>query len=373
MGIYVHIPFCRSKCIYCGFYSVASERFKEAFIKALCTEIGLRKDYYTGALPVSTLYFGGGTPSCLSLPELQQVTEKLGNTYDIAPEAERTIEVNPEDLETEKLKGWKALGFNRLSIGVQSFQDDLLKTIQRRHTSFQITEGIKTAKKQGFDNISIDLIIGLPGQSTEILHRDLSRALQLEIDHISVYMLSVDAGSILEKQYRKGLFCPPSEDELAEKYDTVVKILKKAGYEHYEISNFARKRKYSVHNTSYWQQKPYIGFGPAAHSYDLASRQWNISNLKTYIDNLNDGILNFEREELSEVDKYNEYVMTNLRTMWGIREGNMRGKYDFAWEHFSRQMKAFIGKGWAVDKQGTYTLTEAGWLLSDRIFSELFL
>lgn len=372
MGIYVHFPFCRSKCVYCGFYSVASDRLKEAFVEAVCTEIDLRKDYL-GTRWVETLYLGGGTPSCLSLPALRRVTEKLENTYCILPEAERTIEVNPEDLDAEKLGGWRALGFNRLSIGVQSFQDDLLKNMHRRHTSRQVTEGIETAKKQGFDNISIDLIIGLPGQSTEILRQDLTQALQLDVDHISVYMLSMDAGSVLEKQYCKGLFCPPSEDELAEKYEIAVQLLKDAGYEHYEISNFARNRKYSVHNTSYWQQKPYIGFGPAAHSYNLASRQWNVSYLKTYIDSLNNKVLNFEREELNNVDMYNEYIMTNLRTMWGIKGDDLRERFGFAQEHFVRQMTGCIENGWAVEKQGIYTLTETGWLLSDRIFSELFL
>ena len=372
MGIYVHIPFCRSKCIYCGFYSVASERLKEAFIQALCTEIDLRKNYID-TRHVSTLYFGGGTPSCLSLSEIRQVTEKLENVYDIVPEAERTIEVNPEDLNIEKLKGWKVLGFNRLSIGVQSFQDDLLKMIHRRHTSRQVMEGIEIAKNQGFENISIDLIIGLPGQSVDILHQDLTLALQLEIDHISVYMLSVDAGSVLEKKYSKGLYCPPSEEELTEKYELVVQMLKNAGYEHYEISNFARKQKYSFHNTSYWHQKPYIGFGPAAHSYNLISRQWNISNLKSYIENLSNGMLDFDREELSDVNKYNEYIMTNFRTMWGIKAENLRRKYGFAWEHFFRQMADYLERGWAVEKQGAYILTERGWLLSDRIFSELFL
>lgn len=372
MGIYVHIPFCRSKCVYCGFYSVASDRLKEALIGALCSEIDLRKDYL-GTRRVETLYFGGGTPSCLSLPELRRVTDKLESTYCILPEAERTIEVNPEDLDAGKLKGWKALGFNRLSIGVQSFRDDLLKNIHRRHTSRQVTEGIETAKKQGFDNISIDLIIGLPGQSMEILRQDLDQALRLDVDHISVYMLSIDAGSVLEKQYGKGQFCPPSEDELAEKYEIVVQELKNAGYEHYEISNFARRQRYSVHNTSYWQQKPYIGFGPAAHSYNLTSRQWNIPHLKTYIDSLDNKILNIEREKLSDVDMYNEYIMTNLRTMWGIKGDDLRGRFGFAWEHFERQMAECIENGWAVENQGIYTLTEAGWLLSDRIFSELFL
>ncbi|WP_251621187.1 radical SAM family heme chaperone HemW [Odoribacter lunatus] len=372
MGIYVHVPFCRSKCFYCGFYSVASDRLKEAFIRALCAEVDLRRDYM-GTLGVETLYFGGGTPSCLSLSELQILTEKLENVYCISPFAERTIEVNPEDLNAEKLEGWRRLGFNRLSIGVQSFQDDLLKGINRQHTSRQVLEGIEMAQHLGFDNISIDLIIGLPGQSPEILHQDLMQALGLSVDHISVYMLSVDAGSVLEKRYQKGLFCPLSEDELADRYDVVVQLLKEAGYEHYEISNFARNGKYSTHNTSYWQQKPYIGFGPSAHSYDLASRQWNVSNLKTYIESLNNKELNFEREELSCVDYYNEYVMTRLRTMWGIKGKDLREKFGFCWDHFIGQMRRNVERGWAVEGRDLFCLTESGWLVSDKIFSELFL
>lgn len=372
MGIYVHIPFCRSKCFYCGFYSVASDRLQEAFIQALCAEIDLRKDY-TSSRKAETLYFGGGTPSSLSLLQLRRLMDKLEEVYSIVPGAERTIEVNPEDLDAERLQGWKVLGFNRLSIGVQSFRDDLLKSMNRRHTSRQVTEGIRKAKEQGFENISIDLIIGLPGQSLEVLQQDLTQALLLDVEHISVYMLSVDAGSVWEKQYREGLFCPPSEEELAKKYEFVVQRLKNAGYEHYEISNFARNGKYSVHNTSYWQQKPYIGFGPAAHSYDLSSRQWNVSNLKSYIDSLDKGVLNFEREELREIDKYNEYIMTSLRTMWGIKGEELRRKYGFAWGHFVCQMERFLKLGRAVESRGTYALTETGWLISDTIFSELFL
>lgn len=372
MGIYVHIPFCRSKCFYCGFYSVASAQLKEAFIQALCREIGLRKDY----LPekeAATLYFGGGTPSYLSLTELKVLVDKLETTHRFAPGAERTIEMNPEDLDAEKLAGLKKLNFNRISIGVQAFQDDLLKAINRKHSARQVMEGIKTARDQGFDNISIDLIMGLPGQSFENLRRDLDEAIRLAVEHISVYMLSIDAGSVLEKYYQQGKFHPQTDEELAGKYELVGKVLKEAGYEHYEISNFAREQKYSVHNTSYWQQKPYIGLGPSAHSYDLASRQWNVSNLKYYIESLNNNVLNFEREELNIVDHYNEYVMTNLRTMWGIREKDLKEKFAFAWEYFSDKMNIFLAAEWMAREGHTVRLTEKGWLVSDQIFSGLFL
>lgn len=371
-GIYIHIPFCRSKCFYCGFYSVASSLLKEGFLQALFREMELRKEYLN-TRKAATLYLGGGTPSYLSVPELQKLVDKVESVYLLKPEAERTIEMNPEDLNADKLAGLKQLNFNRISIGVQSFQEVILKKLNRKHSAQQVTSGIEIARKLGFRNISIDLMIGLPEQSLENIHQDLKQAIQLQVDHISVYMLSIDPGSVLEKQYRKGIFLPQSDDELAVKYDFVAGKLKEQGFEHYEISNFARQQKYSVHNTSYWQQKPYIGLGPSAHSYDLVSRQWNVSNLKSYIDNLNNNRLIVDREELSEIDCYNEYIMTNLRTMWGIDTEDMKKQFGFAWKHFDSQMEIFIAGGWAVKKDTNIRLTEKGWLISDKIFSELFL
>lgn len=372
MGIYVHIPFCRSKCYYCGFYSMASNRLKEGFIRALCREMELRKDY----LPqreAATLYFGGGTPSSLSLADTGILVERLEQIWHFKPEAERTIEMNPEDMQAEKLKGLKQLGFNRISVGVQSFHDDILEKINRRHTARQAEEGIELAFKTGFENIGLDLIIGLPGQTREMLVRDIAQATRLPVSHISVYMLSIDPGSVLEQQYHKGRFLPEEEEVVAAEYEETVERLKEAGFRHYEISNFARDGKYSVHNASYWQQKPYIGLGPSAHSYDLKSRQWNISNLKSYIDNLDRGILSFEREELSGIDRYNEYLMTNLRTHWGIGLVELKEHFGFGYAAFVRRMEEYIREGWAVRKGDRLCLTEKGWLISDKIFSELFL
>lgn len=371
MSIYIHVPFCRSKCFYCSFYSVASLNFKEAYLNALCREIGLRTNY----LPqqeIRTLYFGGGTPSYLALADLEKIVEKLSVYYSFHPEAERTIEINPEDAGPDKLKGLRQLGFNRVSIGVQTFREEALKRINRTHTAKMAVESVENALKAGFSNVSIDLILGLPGCGPEDLERDLRKAVELPVTHLSVYMLSVDPGSVFEKQLAKGGFAGASDDLLAGYYRMAVQMLKDNGFEHYEISNFARKQKYAVHNMNYWQQKPYIGFGPAAHSYDLISRQWNIAHVKSYIESLNNNHLNFEKEVLNEIDLYNEYIMTSLRTMWGADLGLLENMYGRYWALQQEKVKDYIQNGLMKKEREKLMLTEDGWLLSDSVFSDLF-
>ena len=371
MGIYVHVPFCRSKCFYCGFYSVASLKLKEAYLEAIEREIVSRRDY----LPeqrVGTLYFGGGTPSYLEREELRRIVGALERHYDILPGAERTIELNPEDLTRERLTGIRELGFNRLSVGVQSFSDDHLKQINRTHTGQQAMDGVRLATDMGFDNVSVDLIIGLPGQTEGELLHDIDIVNRLLIKHLSVYMLSIDSNTVFEVMMRQGKFKLEDEEVIARRYDMVCRRLKEIGFEHYEVSNFAREGKYSVHNTSYWQQKPYIGFGPSAHSYDLHSRQWNTANLKTYIESLNDGMLSFEKEELTDVDLYNEYVMTNLRTMWGIDKAKMEGVYGKFWGQVGMVLRKYLESGDLVERDGKIRIAESGWVISDAILSDLF-
>ncbi|MDE7373838.1 MAG: radical SAM family heme chaperone HemW [Odoribacter sp.] len=370
-GIYVHIPFCRSKCFYCGFYSVASMRLKEYYLKALLREMELRKDY----LPereVATLYFGGGTPSCLDEAELEMVCDKMRGIWSIRADAECSIEVNPEDATPQKLAGFRRLGFNRITIGVQSFNDNVLKQINRTHTAEQAVRAVEMAKESGVDNIGIDLIIGLPGSDVAELKRDLRNAGDLEVDHISVYMLSVDSQSVFEKLSEKGRFQPLDDDLLAEQYLMMSDYLKGRGYEHYEISNFAKNAKYSRHNTSYWQQKPYIGLGAAAHSYDQVSRQWNVAHIRKYVDGLNNNTLYFEKEELTNLDRYNEYLMTNFRTVWGIDLPYLKSAYPAQWDGLSEKLEGYVARGLMKTDGGRIRMTERGWLLSDGIFSELF-
>lgn len=371
MGVYVHIPFCRSKCFYCGFYSVASPLLQDEFVGALCREVELRKDY----LPVTeqdTLYIGGGTPSYLEAAGLEKIIRTLESVYEFTDDAERTIEMNPEDITDERLEAIRRMGFNRLSIGVQSFDDHILKRINRVHSAETARQAVLLAAKAGFENIGIDLIIGLPGQEMKDIEHDLDVVNDLSLSHISVYILSIDSNSVYQKLTEKGRFLPEEDDILASKYQYVSDALKSIGFEHYEISNFARENKYSRHNTAYWQQKPYIGLGPSAHSYDGSSRQWNIANLKNYIDNLNNNILSFEKEKLSDIDKYNEYIMTNLRTVWGMDSRKLEKSYPEFWNRSKQNLQSYLENGYAFFSDHTLCLTEKGWLISDRIFSDLF-
>ncbi len=370
-GVYIHIPFCRSKCFYCGFYSLASLQLKTAYLNALVKEIRMRKEYLQEEV-VSTLYFGGGTPSCLNESELELILDNIHNVWDIDKQAEYSIEVNPEDASMEKLSAFRRLGFNRITIGVQSFHDSILKRINRSHSASQAITAIENAKVSGFDNIGVDLIIGLPGSSVAELEVDLKKVSVLNIDHVSVYILSLDSNSVFEKLSEKGKFRPLSDDFLAQQYLLVSDYLKSIDYEHYEISNFAKKFKYSRHNTSYWQQKPYIGLGVAAHSYDIISRQWNIAHLKKYIDSLNNRFLNFEKEILTDADKWNEYLMTNFRTMWGIDPYYLKNEYPCWWNKLTEKIENYKHLGLMVMSGERIRMTERGWLVSDGIFSELF-
>lgn len=371
MGVYVHIPFCRSRCFYCGFYSVASTRFRSEYIQALCREIGMRKEYLSSTVQ-ETLYFGGGTPSFLEPEELEKIVVTLEKAYTFSSGAERTIELNPEDAGREKMRILKALGFNRLSIGVQSFNKDILKRINRCHSAEDALRAIESGEQAGFDNIGMDLIIGLPGQSDKQIMQDLEIVSSLPLSHLSVYILSIDSNSVFEKLQQKGKFNPDEDDVLAEKYLLVANYLKEVGFEHYEISNFARNDKYAIHNTAYWQQKPYIGLGASAHSYNGISRQWNIAHIKTYIESLDNGRLNFEKEILSDKDKFNESIMTNLRTMWGIGTGKLKMEYPRFWEEVEPRLSAYLAGGYAEMNGDILKLTTRGWLISDRIFSDLF-
>lgn len=369
MSVYVHIPFCRSKCFYCGFYSVASTRMKEKYIEALSREIELRRGYLSSTVS-ETLYFGGGTPSCLSLDEIEKVILKLEDVYSFTDSAERTLEMNPEDADIEKMKGWKQIGFNRLSIGVQSFNNNILKQINRTHSGEGAIRAIEFAHTAGFENIGMDLIIGLPGQSIQQLKYDLEIVKTLSLSHLSVYILSIDSNSVFEKLQQKGTLKPDDDDALAEKYLLVSEYLKNMGFEHYEISNFARSHRYAAHNTAYWQQKPYIGLGASAHSYNGVSRQWNVANINTYIESLDKFDLSFEKEELNDIDRYNELIMTNGRTMWGIEIKKLEN-YGF-WENSRRRLPSYIENGYVLIENGFLRFTAKGWLISDRIFSDLF-
>ena len=328
-GLYIHIPFCKSKCGYCGFYSLPSLKLKDRFLEALKREIIERRKYLSagdcGSSPamrpalkdnpfLHTIYFGGGTPSLLSVNEIGDILHLIKDTYAVANNAEITLEANPDTLSPEYLEGLRNLGVNRLSIGIQSFFDDDLKYLSRRHDASHARQCIAWAKQAGFSNISIDLIYGLPSSNAEQWNHNLDLFFEMDLPHLSAYALTLEPNSILTKQIELGKALPVNDEDALRDYDILCRRAKENGYLHYEISNFCRRGMHSKHNASYWFGIPYTGFGPSAHSYDGHSRQWNVSNVEKYcsLSSLDD------KEQISPEQHYNEYVMLRLRTHWGI-------------------------------------------------------
>ena len=315
--IYLHVPFCKSKCVYCGFYSVANLRGKAAFLDALAKEIALRHNYL-GDKPIQTLYFGGGTPSLLTLNELENILLLLSDIFDLGKIQEFTLEANPEQLTTEYCAGLRALGVNRLSIGVQSFQDPVLRFMGRRHTAAEATKAVDNAAAAGFDNLSIDLIYGVSERDDMHWREDLQTAFALPVRHLSCYALTPEENSILYKQIKHQRHAPVDEDLASNQYDILQEMVSHSTMRQYEVSNFAVPGFEAKHNSGYWNHTPYLGLGPAAHSFDGRNRQWNPANLKQYVENMAQGIDCEEREMLTEDDLYNETLLLGLRTRAGV-------------------------------------------------------
>ena len=312
-GLYIHIPFCLSKCAYCGFYSIPSAKRKAEFLEALKQEIVSRKDYLRGKR-VETVYFGGGTPSILNMEEIRSVLAVLSTCFEIDPEAEITLEANPDTLSLEYLVALRELGVNRLSIGIQSFFDNDLRYLSRRHDSQHARQCVAWAKEAGFENISLDLIYGLPTSDADQWNRNLDLFFAMDVPHLSAYALTLEPNSILTKQIEMGKALPVNEEDALRDYEILCRRAAENGFLHYEISNFCKPGMHSRHNSNYWFGISYAGFGPSAHSYDGVSRQWNGASLEGYLEN---GKL-FEKEMLSPEQQYDEYIMLRLRTMWGV-------------------------------------------------------
>jgi len=372
-GIYVHIPFCRRKCHYCNFFSLASLKYKERFLDALKDEIFLRKNYLDNK-PVESIYFGGGTPSLLQIPEIESILEDLRKYFNLAENMEITLEANPDDLDPVILLEYRNIGINRLSIGVQSFFDDDLQYLNRIHSGQRAEESVLQAKEAGFSNISLDFIYGIPTLTAEKWQKNLEKAFSLEVPHISAYSLTVEPKTALDLLIHKKKLPGPEEEQILEHFRILLQMMKEQEFEHYEISNFCKNGFYSRHNSMYWNGTPYLGLGPSAHSYDGISRQWNISNLVYYIDQINKNEPFFESEKLTPLQKYNEYVMVSLRTMWGCDLniiGERFGEEPAA--HFSRSAARYLISGEMIEKTGIYYLTDEGKLFADGIAADLFL
>ncbi len=366
-GLYIHIPFCKSKCAYCNFFSVVSEKQRADFIKALKIEAVLRKDYLGGE-EVKTVYFGGGTPSVLEPQEILEFLKFLEAYYKIAAASEITLEANPDTVSKESLLEYNKLGINRLSIGIQSFFDDDLQYLSRKHDSQHALQVLDWAKNAGFQEVTLDLIYGIPTLTEEKWRKNLEIFFSTGFNHLSAYALTVEEKTALGQRINKGIAAPVDEDAMLRQYNILVEMTANQGFEHYEISNFARPGHYSKHNTLYWRGEKYLGLGPSAHSFDGVSRQWNVASVKDYCDTHS-----FEKEELTLDDRYNEYIMTSLRTMWGVDVEYIRTNFGEKYaEQFKKDIQKHIFSKKMFQQDGRFILTNEGMLFADGIAVELF-
>jgi len=372
-GIYIHIPFCLSKCVYCGFYSLAQTRDKAMFVQTLLRELDARADYIDLST-ARTLYFGGGTPSLLTLDELQAILQHIGQYQPIEDFEEITMEANPEQLTPDYCKGLRQLGINRLSIGVQSFQDSVLQFMGRRHTAKEALVAVENARQAGFQNISIDLIFGVAERSDAQWAEDLDTAFALPVQHISCYALTAEENSRLYRQIQKGRHAPVDDEQAERQYKQLHARLSTTAFEQYEVSNYCLPGFESRHNSAYWNHTPYLGLGPAAHSFNGTSRQWNPASLKRYGENMAKGILLEEREELSPTDLYNETLLLALRTREGLDLEALRAQYgDDRTCAIVNHFQQHVPTSRYENAAGKLRLTAEGLWFADGIAEDLFI
>lgn len=370
-GIYIHIPFCKTRCIYCDFYSTTRNELKLRYIQVLCRELRTRKNYLKGEA-IETIYFGGGTPSQLAEEDFRQIFETIREVYGMDTVKEITLEANPDDLTEEYVTMLHTLPFNRISMGIQTFDDATLKLLNRRHNAMQAIEAVNRCRQVGFQNISIDLIYGLPGETDERWQRDLNQAVSLNVEHISAYHLTYEKGTRIYEMLQAHRISEVDEDSSVRFFSTLMDTFSAAGYEHYEISNFCKPGMYSRHNTSYWRGIPYLGCGPSAHSFNTITREWNVSSLEEYITSIETGNRSYETEELHLHTRYNEYIMTSLRTVWGVSIEHIKQNFGATlWEYFQEMVTPHLYNGRLVIQNNHFCLTRKGIFVSDDIMSDL--
>ena len=370
-GIYIHIPFCKRRCIYCDFFSTTQSEKKAEYVHALVRELEMRKDY-VGDEEIETIYLGGGTPSQLSQEELEEIFAYIYKVYKVTPDAEITLEANPDDLTPEYVSMLRTLPVNRISMGIQTFQEETLKLLHRRHTARQAIEAFRRCREAGFQNISIDLMYGLPGETLETWEQDLQQAIDLHPEHISAYHLIYEEGTTLWNLREQNKVEEAEEELSLTLFKTLIERLTKAGYQHYEISNFCLPGLHSRHNSSYWTGKKYLGCGPSAHSFDGISRQWNVSSLEKYLEGIRSNQLDFELEDLDLYTRYNDFVITSIRTCWGMPLAQLRTTYgETLYNYCLRMAKPHIEQGVLEIKEDTLKLTPQGIFISDGIMSDL--
>jgi oxygen-independent coproporphyrinogen-3 oxidase len=372
-GIYIHIPFCKKLCYYCDFYHVISNNDNAAFIDAMIKEAALRKDYLENET-VSTIYFGGGTPSVLSIKDLERMLDQLYKIFRVSDNCELTIEINPDDVQPDYLEGLRNLNINRISLGIQSWRDSDLRMLNRRHDSAQAVKALKETFDAGFKNVTIDLIYGIPGLSLKDWESNLDFSFSFDIKHLSAYHLTIEPGTVFGKMLEKGSIKEIDECDSAAQFNTLIEKTESEGFIQYEISNFGKTGYFSIHNSNYWKQVSYLGLGPAAHSFNGYSRQWNIRDLKGYIKSINTGKSFFEREELDSRTRFNEYIMTSLRTMWGIDLDYVEGMFQKeGYDYVVNLSGKFKSYGLMKLEKNSLVLTNQGKLISDNIISELMM
>lgn len=373
-GIYLHIPFCKQACNYCNFHFSTSLKLKDDMIDAIIAEIRLQQHYLEGQT-IETVYFGGGTPSLLSSDELMRIWDALEKSFPNQDIQEVTLEANPDNITPQYLQGLAATPVNRLSIGIQSFHDQDLQYMNRAHNAREADYAVKAAQDKGFENISIDLIYGTPTMNDGAWLDNIDRATALGVPHISSYALTVEPKTALAHAIEKGRSKEPDNAQTAAQFEQLMEKLKAAGYDHYEISNFALPGQYALHNTNYWKGRHYLGLGPSAHSFNTTSRQWNVANNPQYISSiLKEGKVPFEQEILSFEDRFNEYIMTSLRTMWGADLEYIRSHFGAdVLQQLKAQSQDYEAEGRMLIDKDRMVLTSKGKLFADRIASELFL
>lgn len=374
-GLYVHIPFCVTRCSYCGFYSTTKLDLQDRYVDSLCREIALRKEYLSSYSTdskaantiIRTIYIGGGTPSQLSRYSLEKLFYAIDTYLECSPE-EVTMEVNPDDVTNDLAETISALHINRVSMGAQTFDDNRLKFLNRRHKSFQVERAIDILHEHGVGNISIDLMFGFPGQTCDSWKEDVRRAISLDIQHISAYSLMYEEGTKLYRMLKENRINEIDDEVSLNMYNELINILYGAGYEHYEISNFAKKGYRALHNSSYWHDIPYLGIGAAAHSYNIKSRQWNVSDINKYIESISHDTVPFTFESIDADTHYNDIVTTELRTSEGIDLSRLADKYV---QYIVKQAARHVADKTVAINDGHLKLTREGLYISDMIMSDL--
>ncbi len=370
-GVYLHIPFCKKACHYCDFHFSTSMQTKDLMIKSMVKEIDVHCNFTDTA--IETIYFGGGTPSILGIQDIDTLLNKIKKTFLVVNEPEITFEANPDDLTSEKLRELKNAGINRLSIGIQSFHDDDLLLMNRAHSCDQAINSIKLAQEEGFSNISIDLIYGLPGLSASNWSANIQNAIDLNVQHISAYCLTIEKKTVFYNWHESNKIILPDDQQTLDQFVVLTDLLVANGFEHYEISNFGKQGYYSKHNSNYWLQEKYLGIGPSAHSFNGQSRMWNVRNNNQYIKAIAEKTTFYDQETLTPRDHFNEYILTRLRTKWGINKAELKDRHQTYYAILKKQMKKWLDQEMILENETFFILSPGGKFIADRIISDLFI